>query len=241
MLKKILYTLALLFVLVVLGYRLADEPVPKGEVGPRAEYLADKMLTALNYNAWQNLGAIAWSYPRGHDYIWDKHANLVSVKWDDFTVLLNPENKQGIVYEGEKEITGENQREYLNKAFEYFVNDSFWLIAPFKARDPGTTRKVVKYKSNDALLVQYNSGGVTPGDSYLWILNDDGMPVAWKFWASIVPVGGLKFTWENWENASGAKISTFHDGLLDIEITNLRWSDNVINLNNGIDPFSKLR
>lgn len=241
MLKKILYTLALLFVLVVLGYRLADEPVPKGEVGPRAEYLADKMLTALNYNAWQNLGAIAWSYPRGHDYIWDKQANLVSVKWDDFTVLLNPENKQGIVYKGKKEITGDNQREYLNKAFEYFVNDSFWLIAPFKARDPGTTRKVVKYKSNDALLVQYNSGGVTPGDSYLWILNDDGMPVAWKFWASIVPVGGLKFTWENWENASGAKISTFHDGLLNIEITNLRWSDNVINLNNGIDPFSTLR
>lgn len=226
--------------LIVLGYRLADEPIPKGETGPRAEYLTDKMMTALNYNAWENLDAIAWSYPLGHDYMWDKRANLLSVSWDEYTVLLNPENKEGIVYNGKTEIT-KNKREYINQAFEYFANDSFWLIAPFKARDPGTTRSVVKYKGSDALLVQYSAGGVTPGDSYLWILNEDFMPVAWKFWASIVPVGGLKFTWENWQDVGGAKISTFHDGLLDIEITNLRWSDNVINLNNGVDPFSELR
>lgn len=240
MFKKILYTLALLFVLIVLGYRLADEPLPKGESGPRAEYLTDKMMAALNYNAWQNLGAIAWSYPRGHDYIWDKNANLVSVSWDEYTVLMNPENKDGIVYKDNKKVTG-NKHEYINQAFEYFANDSFWLIAPFKARDPGTTRKVVKHKGSDALLVQYSSGGVTPGDSYLWLLDEDGIPKAWKFWASIVPVGGLKFTWENWEDVGGAKISTLHDGLLDIEITNLRWSENVINLNNSVDPFSELR
>lgn len=232
--------MALLFVLVVLGYRLADEPIPKGETGPRAEYLADKMLDALNYNAWQALDAIAWSYPRGHNYIWDKQANLVSVSWDDYTVLLNPENKSGIVYSGKKELT-KNKQQYLDQAFKYFVNDSFWLIAPFKARDPGTIRKVVDYKGNDALLIQYSSGGVTPGDTYLWILNEEGVPTAWKFWVSILPVGGLEFSWEMWEDANGAKISTFHEGLIDIKITNLRWSDNIINLNNGVDPFSALR
>ena len=240
MIKKILYILALLFVLVVLGYRLADEPIPKGEGGPRAEYLTDKMFDALNYEAWKDLNAIAWSYPLGHNYLWDRKANLVSVNWDEYTVLLDPETRQGQVFEGKKEIT-ENKEEYLNQAFEYFANDSFWLIAPFKARDPGTTRKTVQYEGEDALLVQYSSGGVTPGDSYLWILDESGMPVAWKFWASIVPVGGLKFTWENWEDANGAKISTLHDGLLDIEITNLRWSNNIANLNNGSDPFAGLR
>ena len=58
------------------------------------------------------------------------------------------------------------------KAYSFFCNDSFWMIAPFKAFDEGVTRTIVMSKEgNQNLLVSYASGGVTPGDSYLWILD----------------------------------------------------------------------
>jgi len=239
LLRKILYVLALLFIIVVLGYRLIDEPVPKGKKGPRAEYLAEKMLDALGYDNWKNINAIQWSYPRGHDYIWDKQSKLVQVKWDDYRVILNTETRKGEVYLNE-ELKADDDKA-LEKAYSYFANDSFWLIAPFKIKDPGTIRKVVDHESGDALLVEYTSGGVTPGDKYLWILNENGVPVAWKFWVSLIPIGGIEYSWEGWQSFNGASISTFHEGLLDIEITNLNTASAVESLNNGVDPFQTIR
>jgi hypothetical protein len=49
------------------------------------------------------------------------------------------------------------------KGNDYFNNDSFWLIAPFKLRDAGTTRSIVM-QDNQALMITYASGS-TPGDS----------------------------------------------------------------------------
>lgn len=240
MLKKIIYTIAMLFIVVVLGYRMADEPLPEGKEGPKAEYLADQLLATLNYEAWKDLPAIAWSYPMGHDYIWDKKANLVQVSWEDYRVLLNPETRKGEAYKNGERITEEEQK-IISKAFEYYANDSFWLIAPYKVKDPGTVRKVVNYEGEDALLVQYTSGGVTPGDAYLWLFDEMGYPYAWKFWVQIIPVGGIKYSWEHWEDVQGAKIATLHKGLLDIQITNLRSADHVADLNDGTDPFKSLR
>ena len=38
-----------------------------------------------------------------------------------------------------------------------------------------------------------SSSGVTPGDSYLWVL-DDKLPTAWRLWVSVVPIPG----WTSW-------------------------------------------
>jgi hypothetical protein len=53
----------------------------------------------------------------------------------------------------------------------------------FKLRDPGTSRSIVMQDEKEALMVTYTSGS-TPGDSYVWIL-DENIP-AWRMWVSIV-------------------------------------------------------
>lgn len=219
--KKLLISISIGFIIILFSVGLViyilDEPIPDGAGGEKAEQLAEKMLTALNKPAWDSLETISWQYPIGdHKYVWNKKNDQVEVYWDDYKVVINTQTGAGVIYENNK--LAEYDKKIIDKAFNYFYNDSFWLIAPYKIKDPGTIRKVVQYNRGEALLVQYTSGGSTPGDSYLWILDEDYRPRAWKFWASIIPIGGMEFTWEDWVDMNGAQISTFHDGMIDIKI-----------------------
>ena len=218
--KKFIFILLGLIAVLAVAFFIADEPLPEGEQGAEAEIFADRILKTLNKDAWDSLASIEWTYPIGnHHYVWDKVENRVEVSWDDIKVVIKPDEGTGEAFEKGKAV---DDNELVNKGFKFFYNDSFWLIAPYKIKDPGTISKIVEYEGKDALLVQYTTGGSTPGDSYLWIVDENYRPVAWKFWASIIPIGGMYFTWEGWQNINGAQISTLHKGLMDIEISELK-------------------
>lgn len=218
--KILLIVISVFLITGIVIFQLIDEPLPEGKEGPRAEQMAYEMLLALNKEAYDSLEVLSWSYPPGHKYTWYKNEDSVVVNWDEITVYLNTFTKKGTVVK-EGAMSKKDSLEYIQEAYEYFINDSFWLIAPYKVRDPGTNRKLVDYRGKDALLVTYSSGGVTPGDSYLWILDEENKPKSWKFWVQILPIGGIEFSWEEWENINGALISTLHKGPIDLEITNL--------------------
>ena len=134
-------------------------------------------------------------------------------KWNDYTAKLNLHNKSLSSITREKnKLTTKEEKELLQTAFDYFNNDSFWLVAPFKVFDKGTKREIVTLENGkEALLVSYTIGGSTPGDSYLWVLQPNGIPKSYKMWVSIIPVGGIKASWENWKMMkSGILLSTEH-------------------------------
>jgi hypothetical protein len=97
-------------------------------------------------------------------------------------------------------------------------------------------------EGSEALLVKYGSGGVTPGDAYLWHFDDKGRPVSWDMWVSIIPIGGASASWDKWEElATGAVVSTSHDlGPLTTEITDLGAAATLSELVDGPDPFAEL-
>lgn len=214
MIKSILKFLGIglltLIVIGVLTFMFVDESLPNGTQGQEAEQLANEMLTALNKAGYDTLAMIRFTYPGGHSYEWNKAENMVRVQWEENDVYLDLNQS----------IEEFNSTEY--QGYEYFINDSFWLVAPFKVRDSGVVRSVVKVDEGRGLLVTYTSGGVTPGDSYLWILDDRGFPTAWKLWTSNVPIGGLEFKWGGWVEKQDVWFSTFHPSkILDLEITGL--------------------
>ena len=213
---KILKILAIAFLaiatILALAIWIASEPLPEGKEGPQAEALADKMLLAVNKAAYDSLQELQWSFPRGHNFVWDKAANKVNVQWDKYEVSLDPETRTGTASADGASLSGQDATEAVAKAWALFANDSFWLVAPFKVRDPGAERRLVETESGPALLVTYNTGGVTPGDSYLWILDENGRPTAWKMWVSILPVKGLEFSWDGWTSYGGAWFAPTHQG-----------------------------
>lgn len=194
-------------------YLKYNEPLPEGVEGKEADALATRMLTSLNENAYINTDYIEFTFKNRHKYIWYKTDNKCEVYWKDFTVILNLDNKElSKVFVASQEYEGEDKAKLTQKALDYFNNDSFWLVAPYKVFDPGTERRIVKTEDGkNALLVTYTSGGTTPGDSYLWHLDDNGKPTSYQMWTDILPIDGLSATWSDWTTTeSGAQLPTFH-------------------------------
>lgn len=198
-------------------YLTYNEDLPTGPQGVEADKLATKMLHALNEAAYINTDYIEWSFNGKHQYKWYKSNNTCEVIWEHFTVILDLENiANSKVFVAEQAYNGIEKQKYIQKAENYFNNDSFWLIAPYKVFDKGTERRLITTEnSNDALLVTYTSGGNTPGDSYLWHFDENGKPKSFQMWVSILPIDGLEATWENWTvTESGAELPTFHKFLM---------------------------
>jgi hypothetical protein len=90
-------------------------------------------------------------------------------------------------------------------------------------------------------MVSYSSGGVTPGDSYLWILDENNRPVAWKMWVKIIPIGGVRSSWADWvQLPTGAWVATSHKtAFLTSKITNLEAGMSLTDLGMDKDPFAE--
>jgi uncharacterized protein YpmB len=218
-----------------------SKPLPKGETGSKAEVLTDKIQEAINQKAWDATAAVSFSFMDSHHYIWDKKNNLVQVKWGDKKVVYNTKTKEGMAYDDNKILVDDAKTDAIVTANKYFNNDSFWLIAPFKLRDAGTARSIVMQDNHEALMVTYNMGGSTPGDSYVWLIDDNYVPTAWRMWVGIIPMGGVETSWADWiVFPNGVKIATKHNILFDVKLENVKIGRSIEEINNGANPFTDL-
>jgi hypothetical protein len=215
-LKKILLRLAIalvgLLIVATVAVKIASEPLPEGVSGAEADALAHRMLQSLNHEAFLSTEVIDFSFS-GHHYTWNKAENRVEVRWSSHRVLLELDDlSRSVVYTDQTQPDSEERSKLIDQAVSYFYNDSYWLVAPFKLFDPGVSRKLVRIEGeNDALLVTHSSGGVTPGDSYLWLLDQNARPIAFKMWVSIIPIGGLRASWEDYiQSETGVYFATSH-------------------------------
>lgn len=226
--KKLFTFLGVVFLLIITAitvyYFVNNESLPQGRKGKEADELAQKMLIAINHENFKNTEILEWTFRENHSYKWYKQENIVEVSWDKNKVILNIKKpEKSIVFIDNQKVENQN---LVQKATDFFNNDSFWVVAPHKIFDNGTERSIVNYEGNEALLVTYTSGGSTPGDSYLWILNENYFPTSFKMWVKIIPIGGVSATWNDWKNTdAGIKIPTKHQlSILGLEIE----------INNGI-------
>ena len=211
--------LSLILIITITSYFLSEE-LPEGQQGAEADKLAQKILEELNYEAFENTKVISWTFAGIHSYEWYKAENFVIVKSDDYKVKLDLND-----YSNSEVISSKksNDDKLLKSSIKNFNNDSFWLIAPYKLMEDNVERRIVEENGDKGLLVTYTSGGSTPGDSYLWKVDENNKPESFKMWVSIIPVGGLEAKWKDWvETQSGMIVSTKKSVFgIPIDITNL--------------------
>lgn len=100
-----------------------------------------------------------------------------------------------------------------------FINDKYWLLAPFNlVWDEGTTfsqkdsvTAPISNKQMQQLTVTYeDKGGYTPGDAYDFFLGNDLMVKEWIYRKGNDSVPSMITTWEDYKDFDGIKIATMH-------------------------------
>jgi hypothetical protein len=100
-------------------------------------------------------------------------------------------------------------------AYARWVNDSYWLLAPLKIRDPGVKveaggPKDLNGVSCETVRLKFDKVGLTPTDQYVFYLDPKTkLPRAWDY----IPAsgGGMQATWEKFQSFGGLNLATEHN------------------------------
>ncbi len=112
-----------------------------------------------------------------------------------------------------------NLTEETKKTDAAFINDKYWLLAPYNlAWDSGTTfteskdqiAPISKEKMNKLTIVYSNEGGYTPGDAYDYYYRDDYKIKEWNYRQSNSETPSMSTTWEDFSDFNGLNIAKMH-------------------------------
>lgn len=197
--------------LCVVGGVLANESRPsRGRVGAEAEAMTSALERVADVDAWRRTGAVSFGFLGQHEHLWDRERRFVRIRWGGREAQLPLEGGRAVLrVDGHDVVATDERRAMREKAFAMFYNDAFWLVPFEKLRDEGVTRSVVTRHGRPALLVEYASGGTTPGDAYVWMPARDGHDLRWAMFVKVLPIGGIEVGWTGWRTLStGARVAT---------------------------------
>ncbi len=146
---------------------------------PKATAVADRVLTAMGgADAWNGTRYLAWDFFGGQYQIWDKKTGDFHWEQDTLVANYNLNTKQGHVYSRGQDISASPAgQKVLAGLYPAWVNNSYWLVMPFKLKDPGVNLtykgegKTMDGAPADVLGMTFNKVGVTPDNRYEVLVN----------------------------------------------------------------------
>lgn len=200
----------------------------------KAMELADRTMEAMGGRAaWDRVRVIGWTiFKRNH--VWDKWTGDYRLEADSTLVIMNINSRKGRVWEKGVEIADAARRdETLGQAMSIWINDSYWLVMPYKLKDTGVTlryvgeQKTEDGRAADAIQLTFANVGDTPENKYLvWIDRETGMVTQWAYfekasdtepkfkrpWTSWTPYGDIKIAMGRGKfDVSNVRVSTTAD------------------------------
>lgn len=190
----------------------------------KAEKIANKVVEALggrdNYNATRY---IAWVFAGKNFHVWDKFTGDIRIEnQQGELVLMNVNTKLGQAWDnGVKIIDAAVLSKKLDWAYKAWINDSYWLVMPYKLHDDGVnltyTRedKTATGKLADVLTMTFEAVGVTPNNKYeLFIEKDNHMLTQWRFYPTVGDEKPMfELPWNNWQYYGDIMLSDNRDKL----------------------------
>lgn len=186
---------------------------------PKAILLADEVMKAQGgKKAWEEVRYISWSFFGRRDLLWDKHTGKVRIESprDSMVYLVDIFEKTGKAFKDGVEISDpEKLDEFINRGYEIWVNDSYWLCMPFKLKDTGVTLKYLREDTtqsgigSDVLELTFKNIGVTPQNKYeIWIDKSDKLIKQWAYFREATrDTANAIWPWDNYQSYGNLKLS----------------------------------
>ena len=186
----------------------------------KAAELVAKMEAAMGgMDKWNDLRYVSWTFFGSRHLVWDKIGGRVRIDAprDSSVYLVDLHNKTGRIFKGEKEITVDVDLDQMVKRAEsIWINDSYWLVMPFKLRDPGVT---VNYMREDTMIggapasvleLTFNNVGNTPNNKYeVYLDKEDDLIKQWAFFKTADQTDPPRiWPWDNYSSFDGLMISS---------------------------------
>jgi hypothetical protein len=120
-------------------------------------------------------------------------------------VLMNVNTKEGSAFLKGTKLQGEAAKKYLEQAYGTWVNDTYWLLMPYKMKDPGVMLALdgEDKKGADAwdkVRLTFDNVGLTPKDKYWAYVNrKTGLVDRWDFVLKGEREPPSTFMWKNWK------------------------------------------
>ena len=204
--------------------------------------LADEVMNSVGgRKAWDEAHYLKWTFFGRRTLVWDKWAGRVRVTAPSkgLAVVVNLADKTGLVFRDRQlETNPDTIAKYLNWGYEVWVNDSYWLVMPFKMKDSGVTLKylgVLPTKDDvdaDVVEMTFSGVGVTPENKYRVYINQSSKYITqWDFFSNVAnEKPDFTGAWLDYRPAAGLMFSTNRGdgGLSDIcnfkEVPDSTWT-----------------
>jgi hypothetical protein len=152
---------------------------------------------------------------------WDKRQGRCRVEGPDdkgrnVTAIFNLKDRKGRSYtDGIIDNDSTNIANILKMGYERWVNDTYWVIMPFKLRDPGANVKHVRTERTedgaeyDVLELSFDAGiGLTPSDRYWLFVNRNSHLIdKWEYVLTGQKPPPQAASWESWTTVGPIKLS----------------------------------
>jgi hypothetical protein len=160
---------------------------------PAAVELADSIMAAMGGRQnWDKTRFISWNFFGRRNLVWDKTEGRVRIESapDSTIYLVNINTLEGRVQIKGKELTApDSLKKMLARGKSIWINDSYWLLMPFKLKDTGVT---LKYLGEDTTLtglkcnvleLTFKNVGDTPQNKYrIYVDLMDNMVKQWAYY-----------------------------------------------------------
>lgn len=186
--KKTNYLLvSILIAFALLGCRSeSSRELRDGFADPRALEIVEKVVMALggaeNFNAVRYLSfhfVVMRDTLRASDWRhdWDRSTGDYRLEGkndagEELLILFNVNNRRGEAFKNGQIMEGEQLSSLLEFAYGRFINDTYWLLMPYKLRDPGVMltfdgeQTIDNQKFEIIKLAFVPSAGLTPQNVY---------------------------------------------------------------------------
>ena len=185
---------------------------------PKAVAVADRVMATLGgEEAWRATRYLRFDFAVEREgktlmsraHTWDRHRGRYRVESTDETgrpvvVLMNLHTKQGQAWVGGEPASGDALEKLLESGYAWWVNDSYWLVMPYKLRDDGVVLTYAGLEAEqlgtwDKVLLTFEGVGLTPKDKYWVFVNrSTGLVDRWELVLKGADTAPVRWDWSGW-------------------------------------------